>query len=173
MPSPITVNIRLEPYLIKYLENKYGKQPIEFPKKDRFGAIIPHLLRKPYDSENQFEKYGQSNLTVVLPWCEEKNVLYHNFMPASSQALFADIIFKAFRAEFHDFMNEAFNCGAEIVEAVNVFIDLNGLDPKEFDRLIKERQRYKSAQRLAKWRQKKSRQLGSRFVHDETDCNIP
>jgi hypothetical protein len=169
MPSPITVNIRLKTYLIKYLENKYGKQPLEFPKKDRYGSIIPHLLRKPYASENQFENYGEENLTIVLPWCEEKNVLYHNFMPSSSQSMFEDIIYKAFRVEFHDFMNEAYNCRVGIQEAVLVFMDLNGLDPRVSDMLIKERQRYMDNQRLAKWRKRKSRQLTEKFVSEETD----
>lgn len=169
MPSPITVNLRMKPHLISFLENKYGKQPIEFPRKDRFGAIIPQLLRKPLPSENQFETYGPENLTIVLPWCEEKNVLYHNFIPASAQEMFQNIINKAFRVEFHDFMNDAYTCNVGPVESVNVFIDLNGLDPAVFDMLIKERQRYMENQRLVKWRRKKSRQLARQFVADETE----
>lgn len=168
MPSPIVVNIRMKPYLIQYLVNRYGQLPIEFPRKDRFGSILPRLVRKPRSDENQFENYGSETLSVVLPYSEEKNVLYHNFMPASSQKMFEDIIYKEFRVDFHDFMNDAHNNRIGITEGVMVFIDLNNLDPRSSDMLIKERQRYMEDLRKRRWRDKKKRQLTDSLVHDDT-----
>jgi len=171
MPSPITVNIKMAPYLIQYLVNKYGPQPIEFPRKDRFGSVLPQLTRKPREDEFQFEHYGNDNLIVVLPFCNEKNVLYHNFMPSSAQALFVNMIHKEFITGFHIFMNDAYNCKVEITESVNVFIDINQIDYSCFDMLVKERQRYMNGLRLNKWREKKKRQLNNSIVRSATPAN--
>ncbi|MBW6490842.1 MAG: hypothetical protein K0B15_06555 [Lentimicrobium sp.] len=171
MPSPITVNIKMPVYLIQYLENKYGPQPITFPRKDRFGNILPQLTRKPTVSENQFIVYGKHNLQVVLPFNAEKNVLYHNFIPEPAQALFESMIHKEFLTLFHSFMNEAFNCKVETTESVNVFIDIHQMDYSCFDMLIKERQRYMNGLRLNRWRQNKKRQLNDHIVRCATNVD--
>ncbi|MBK6967064.1 MAG: hypothetical protein IPH20_24960 [Bacteroidales bacterium] len=171
MSSPITVNIRMAPYLIQYLENKYGPQPIAFPRKDRFGSVLPQLTRKPTMEEFQFEHYGPSTLTVVLPFNQEKNVLYHNFIPASAQAMFESMIHKEFLTGFHSFMNDAYNCKVEITESINVFIDIHRMDYSCFDMLVKERQRYMNGLRLNRWRQNKKRQLNDQIVRSATIVN--
>jgi len=157
----------MRPYLIQYLTNKYGNQPIEFPRKDRFGSLLPQLTRKPNPGDNQFEHYGKSNLEVVLPFNEGRNVLYHNFIPAPAMLMFEGIILREFLAGFHDFMNQAYSCRVGPAESVNVFIDLNQLDPSCTDMLLKERQRYVSGLRLNKWREKKKRQLDDVIVRSE------
>jgi hypothetical protein len=168
MPSPISINIKMPAYLIQYLENKYGSQPIAFPRKDRFGNILPQLTRKPDASEFQFDHYGKNNLEVVLPYSVEKNVLYHNFMPKAAQVLFESMIHKEFLTLFHTFMNDAYNCKVEINESINVFIDIHQMDYSCFDMLIKERQRYMNGLRLNRWRQNKKRQLKEQIVRCAT-----
>jgi len=168
MPSPISVNVKMKPYLIQYLVNKYGPQPIVFPKQDRFSSFLPFMARKPLPGENQFINFGNQNLCIVLAYQVDKNVLYHNFIPASAQAMFESMIHKSFRVDFHEFMNEAYLCRAGIEEAVIAFIDINNLHPDCMDLLIKERQRYMKQQRNAKWR-RKVRQLTAHNVLCEDD----
>jgi hypothetical protein len=167
MPSPITVNIKMDTYLIDYLVSIYGKQPIVFDRKDRLAGMLPKLLRKPNVNENQFKKYGEENLEIVLPFSEEKNVLYHNFMPDAAQHMFKLMIQRLFKAMYHDFMNDADRSRITTKEAVNTFIDLHQLDSNITDMLIKERQRFKEGVSQARWREKKRRQLERLIVQDE------
>ena len=164
MPSPITINVKMDAYLIAYLESIYGQQPIEFDKKDRFNGFLPKLLRKPSPGENQFENYGPENLKIVLPYFEEKNVLYHNYMPAREQSVFRNIIYRFFKAQFHDFMNEAERHRITMKEGVDTFLDVHRLDSSLTDMLIKERQRYKDTIFQKRWREKKRRQVERDFV---------
>lgn len=164
MPSDISINIRMEPYLITYLESIYGKQPIIFGRKDRLAGFLPKLLRKPLPGEDQFKNYGSENLRIVLPYFEEKNVLYHNFMSERSQKTFRQIIYRLFKAQFHDFMNDAERNKISMKEGIDTFIDIHQLDPHITDMLIKERQRFKESFAQARWREKKKRQLENAFV---------
>lgn len=164
MASPITINIKMDPYLITYMESIYGPQPIEFDKKDRLTGFLPRLLRKPYPGEDQFEHYGIENLKIVLPYFEDKNVLYHNFMASKEQALFRSIIYRLFKAQFHDFMNDADRHRITMKEGVDTFIDVHRLDSSLTDMLIKERQRYKDTIFQKRWREKKRRQMERSFV---------
>lgn len=169
MPSPITVNIKMEPYLIAYLVDLYGAQPIVFPRKDRLAGILPMLCARPGKEDNQFEKYGEENLEIVLPYMEEKNVLYHNYISPKGQKLFERMVKRLFKAQFHDFMNEAERARATMKESVDTFIDVHRLDPSVSDTLIKERQRYKENLYLERWRDKKKRQFTESFVQNERD----
>jgi hypothetical protein len=164
MPSEISINIKMDPYLIAYMESIYGKQPIVFDRKDRIAGFLPRLLRKPLIGEDQFKDYGKENLKIVLPYNEEKNVLYHNFMPEVSQRAFHQIIYRLFKAQYHDFMNDAERHKISMKEAVDTFIDIHQLDSCITDMLIKERQRFKDSIAQSRWREKKRRQLNRDFV---------
>ena len=167
MPSPITINIKMDPYLIAYMESIYGPQPIVFDKKDRLTGFLPRLLRKPCQGENQFADYGAENLKIVLPYFDDKNVLYHNFMAEKEQALFRSIIYRLFKAQFHDFMNDAERHRINIKEGVDTFMDVHRLDSSLTDMLIKERQRFKDNLFQKRWRDKKRRQIEKAFVESE------
>ena len=40
MASDIIIQVKCEPYMIKFLETLYGPSPISFPKKSNFNALL-------------------------------------------------------------------------------------------------------------------------------------
>ena len=104
MQPDMIINIRLHPYLIAYLENKFGGQPIRFNKGHFLNICLYAITTKPPRGykELNFEKY---NCKVYLPYLNEKNPAVYFYISDRGMSIFQDRVRDLFKADFHCFIN--------------------------------------------------------------------
>jgi hypothetical protein len=142
MASNYSVNIKCTVPVIEFMVNRYGKQPIEFPKKDRFNTMISFALQKPPADYKGEPSYGNETLKIMLPFMEYKNVDSWNYLSPMAQADIASKMKAFLKAEFHSFMDDAKNNGFNQVSACYMFMEQNDISPVAFDMFKRERNRY-------------------------------
>jgi len=106
MPSPISITVRCAPHLVRFMEKLYGPQPITFPRKDIFSLLLNFLIEREPDNVSNYEA-GAETLEILLPYFEDKNVLYNYNLSALKESIFVAKIDERFRLAFNDEMNKS------------------------------------------------------------------
>jgi hypothetical protein len=146
MPSPISINIRCEPYLICFMESLFGSQPILLPRKDNFALLLNYLLVKAPDYYVN-TRHGYGTLQLQLPYFEDKNVLYHFYLSPVKEIIFIRKIEELFRVSFRTEMNQCILLGIKRIDAIHLFMDTYNLPESSIDMLLKDYQRYRNGVR--------------------------
>jgi hypothetical protein len=141
MPSPISINIRCDQYLIRFLETLYGPSPVSFPVKSNFNMFLDVFLQKaPLDYQQQ--EFGKDTLVVQLPYFENKDVRSYFYLSEKAQAKFVEEIWKFFKIQFRCEIGSCILIGLYRKDAIELFIDKYNLPVDCWDMLEKDYQRY-------------------------------
>ena len=160
MPSPMTITVRCAPHLVRFMEAVYGPQPITFPRRDNFSLLLNFLVEKEPDNYSNYAT-GDVKLTVLLPYFEDKNVLYNYVLTPLKEVVFINKIDERFRIAFNDEMNKSTLLGISKIDSVHLFMDKFNLSEDCIDMLLKSYQRYIKLKRYHAKHQKKSKNLVS------------
>jgi len=162
MASGFTVNIKLDKFLQEFLCS-YFKTPensfFSFPKGHDLNVKLGILLKK-YDG-NVTTNYGENNFKIELLFSDVKNVNTYNHLSKTNAAILTNHISLFYKTVFHEEMNRLRNIGFNKKESVEIFLSNYYLDPKWYDRLIKDYHRYSNRISSIKYRKKKRKKLVS------------
>jgi len=146
MPSPITIKLQCPKYLIEFVESYYQcKSPVLFRNGDEMNKFLVHFLSRPPRGyiEEKFQN-GENFLEIIIPFLEEKNVLYNYFLSARAKKLFVSRLEIFFRIKFHEDVDKSVYEHFKIKDAILLFMDKYSLSPEIFEMLQKDYQRYKN-----------------------------
>ena len=141
MASEITLRVKCEPYLVKFLETLYGKSPVSFPKKSNFNAILDVFLEK-QPLEYHEPDYGASTLIVLLPYFEQKDIRSYNYLSPIKQRIFIKEIWKFFKITYRGEIAKYVVMGLDRQDSLDLFIEKYNLSLDCWDFLEKDFQRY-------------------------------
>ncbi len=148
MPSPISINIKLDIAVQEFLKSahpqNHGYDGFLFPKRSKHNQYLELLLSRAPEHWQEAH-YGELNFRVVLPYCETINVLYNYYLSDRSQRVFADWVRALFYAEFHRFCDKHIRFGTKPKAATELFMETYNLteDDKLFQKLTKDYYRYR------------------------------
>ena len=143
MASDIIIQVKCEPYMIKFLETLYGPSPISFPKKSNFNALLDVMLGKPPFNYTQAD-YGDKCLTIMLPYFENKDIRSFNYLTPRKQEAFIKEIWKFFKISYRCEIAKYVVLGLDRKDAIELFIEKYNLSLDCWDFLEKDFQRYRS-----------------------------
>jgi hypothetical protein len=155
--SQISVNIQCHVAVVAYIQSVYGKQPVSFPKKDRFNTMLAFsVIKSPPDYAGEPD-YGKETLKVNLPYMEDKNVLTWNYVPEVAKKEIAKAMKALMYSEFHLHMDKAKSKDIDfnVHSAVYLFMEKYNIPPVAFDMFLQVRKRYLSRLRVARNKSKK------------------
>ncbi len=154
MPSPITISIRIQPYLVDFMVNIYGPQPIEFPRKDNFTRILHKFLDNDSPRYSRYRR-GDSKLEIRLPYFEDKNVLSNFHLTPWQENVLISKIETIFRLTFRDEMDQMVLLGIRKIDAIHLFMENHEINEDSFDMLKKDYLRYRANRRITRHRKNK------------------
>jgi hypothetical protein len=141
MGSPITIKLKCEPYLVKFLETLYGPSPISFPKNSNFNTMLDVFLDKP-PLEFKQPEIGEKVLEIRIPYFENKNVLFNNYLSPTKQRILIKEISKFFKITYRGEISKYIVLGLDRQDAIQIFIEKYNLSQDNSDLLEKDFQRY-------------------------------
>lgn len=159
MASGILVRIPLKPFLVSYLETRYGPSPISFSgkgrDKDRIMAKLEKLLRqtpeKPFFASDEIP-----GITVNLTELDNFDPRKYNYLSPTACKIVEKYIYEhVFLMNFYDWMDQIYEKKDEIQLLIQEFCEMNNLKDKDisFETLKKRFYRYR-ASRLSEIRKK-------------------
>ncbi len=148
MPSEFTVDIKVDEFLKKYIEHRYGTQDgvLNLPKNSPLKKKVQLFLSKPPANPRK-DDGKKALLTILLPYAEKDPRVY-NWLPVSCHRLIEDFILDVyFYVDFLEFMAASLNGPGKIQNAIYGFIEARGLtiDDIDFERLKKKWYRHRQA----------------------------
>lgn len=158
MASEYTTTIRLDPFLQRFLCAQFDQEPgkvFTFPAKHDFNALLAFLVQ-PVPGDYKHPDYGDWTFRVALPYMEHKNVEVYNYLSQKAQRTFSNTIKRYMKHLFHDELGEAIcNHGLTRVEAIDHLADSFMFEAQDYDRLLKEYQRWKKMEQMRKFRRRR------------------
>lgn len=163
MPSPITISIRVQPYLVDFMVSIYGPQPIEFPRKDNFNRILNVFLDKEPESKSHYNP-TETNLDILLPYFEDKNVLYNFHLSSVQKRILVRKIEDKFRLSFRDEVDQYLLLGFTRIEAIYFFMEKYNIREESIEMLKKDYHRFRNSKACKNYRKKlKNSSVKARF----------
>ena len=141
MPSPITINVKCDQYLVRFLEKLYGPSPIVFPVKSNFNMFLDVFLQIPSLDYHQ-QDFGENTLIIQLPYFENKDVRSYFYLSEKAQEKFVEEIWKFFKITFRKEISKYIVLGLYRKDCIELFIDKYNLSLDCWDMLEKDYQRY-------------------------------
>lgn len=158
MPSPITISIRVQPYLVDFITSLFGPQPISFPRKHNFNRMLNLFLEKEQPAFSNYRR-GETNLEIQLPYFEDKNVLSNFSISPVQERVLVSKMEDLFKLTFRDEMDQWLLLGVTKIEAIHLFIDKHQLKEDSVDMLLKDYQRFRDCKYKKKASLKKKKIL--------------
>lgn len=164
MASEITTTIKLDPFYQRFLcfnfpqedgmPQKFGKA-FEFPARNDFSTWIGFSVsRCPEDYRTP--QYGEHEFRIRIPYLEHKNPEYFNFISEKRQRIFKRMVHDYMAMLFHDELKKAIDkFGYNRMEAIDHLQEEFGFTPDDYDRLLKEYQRWMKKRQMQRYRVKK------------------
>ena len=146
MPSDMIIRVKCDPYLVRFAVALYGNMPINFPKNSNFLNILDVFLDKPPMDFKQPD-YGKETLWIQLPYFENKNILYNNYLSPLKQRIFVKELNKYFKITFRSEVSKHILNGLEKKDSLALFIEKYNLSQDSWDFLDKDFQRYLTIKR--------------------------
>jgi len=141
MASQIIIRIKCEPYLIRFVETLYGPSPISFPKNSNFNTLLDVFLDKP-PLDHIEQDYGESTLSIQLPYFDNKDIRSYNYLSAKKQAAFVKELWKFFKITYRGYISKLIVAGLDRQDAIEIFIEKYDLSLDCWDFMEKDFQRY-------------------------------
>jgi len=166
MPSPISVNIYCpKPKLIYFARKIFGAEPCLLPKRNHFSKLL-NILVAPAPEDWRPVHYGESNLCIMLPWYEDKNVLRHYYLSPLKQKVFVGRLNDYFQITFRAHVDKYLLRDVPQQQAIYLFMEEYDLPVDVISDLLKDYQRYRSAIRQRKFYQRHKKKAS----FDEKSC---
>jgi len=163
MPSPMTISIRIQPYLVDFLTAVYGPQPIAFPRKDNFNRILNKFMDREPATYSNYHR-SDTNLEIQLPYFEDKNVLYNFSLSPIQESILIDKIENMFKLSFRDEIDQCLLIGIKKIDAVHLFMDKYKIREESIDMLLKDYHRFRQNRYQINFQKKqKKTSVKSRF----------
>jgi hypothetical protein len=158
LPSPVTVKLKIKPYLKKYLIGKSinKEEPLLFDRKDEFGDIIFSCLtnhdQQKFLSINDKEfVYAYFNqrwprgewCEIQLPYNRNFNVLYKNYLSDHNNRIIVDEITSRFYLELNKYLVFNIDKGVHRKVILHHFLGLYNIteDDVNFDSIYRQSSR--------------------------------
>lgn len=172
MASNVYVTFRLDPFYQTFLRAYFDQYELlfEFPKRNEFNILLEFLVMKQPATQKKME-YGDESFNVRLQNMEYKNVVVYNYISKAGHKAFIERVEDLFKLIFHKHVDQAIHrAGLKKKAAIHLFMDKYEMGEYNSDRLTKNYQRYenrlihyydrfKGAQRQAKYRKKNKKNL--------------
>ena len=173
MASNVYVTFKLEPFYQAFLRSYYVQREIlfEFPKGSDINLLLGFISMKQPREQIKSLDFGNEAFHVLLPNMEYKNVLVYNYISHTGRKVFQQKVEDLFKLVFHSHVDRAIHKdGIRKRDALMLFLEKYELDDFSSDRVTKSYQRYidkiereydryKSAQRQNKFRKKTKKKL--------------
>jgi hypothetical protein len=131
MKDRLTIKIKIKPHFKQFLLSVYGKkEPLYFPKKDKFNDLLCLLLAKPPLDYNP-KLNGSDTIEIIIPYFENLNIMSYNYLSQRSQKTFVNRVKKRFWVTFEDFMDTCFRRNINVTDSIALFIEKYNLDYDE------------------------------------------
>lgn len=148
MSSGIFIKIRLDEYYQMFLRGYYKENDriFKFPREDsdilglafKFNNL---LMLAPSNSKPV--DYGCENFFIEVPYQQNKDPFYYNFLSQKRNEIFFKDIRRAYKFHFEEKMMDYRDAGYDYKSCVELFQDEYNIDPKYFARGIKHYDRWK------------------------------
>lgn len=159
MSSGYTVFIPLKPFMVQYLESRYGQSPISFSGKgkddERIMVKLSKLLRVPPLAIPKRQPH-EVGVTIDLTRITDFDPRRYNYLsPMGESIIYKYIYEKVFLIDYFDWMDEAYDTSDEIKNLITEFCDQRGITEEnmQFDTLKKRYYRFRES-RLGEMRKK-------------------
>ena len=157
MASEYTTIIKLDPFFQRFLcaqfDNEFG-QAFKFPPKHDFNRLLSHLVQ-PCPVDYRTPDYGESMFRIHLPNMEHKDVSYYNYLSKAAQTTFINSIRRYWSMLYHDDLTRSVKqLGLTRMEAIDHLMDEFGFSGEDYDRLIKEYQRWYKTETMRRYRKR-------------------
>jgi hypothetical protein len=158
MASDYTTTIKLDPFFQRFLRTQFEQERDDvfvFPARHDFNALLAFLVQ-PVPSDYKTPDFGKWTFRVALPYMEYKNVNVYNYLSKKAQQTFSNKVRRYMNRLFHDELGEAVcRYGLTRTEALDHLVDTFGFLPEDYDRLLKEYQRWRKAENMRRLRRRK------------------
>ena len=141
MPSDIIIRVKCDAYLVRFAVSMFGNLPLNFPKNSHFLNLLDVFLDKP-PMDFQEPDYGPETLWIQLPYFQNKNVVYNNYLSPLKQRVFVKELRKYFKITFRSEVSQLIINGIEKQDALELFIEKYNLSQDCWDFLQKDFYRY-------------------------------
>jgi len=160
MSSGIFCKLKLDPFLQEFLRGYYNSNGLvfKFPREDcdelRLAKKFNDLLTSPPDNFKP-QNFGEKEFLIEVPFQENKDPFYFNYITEVGNEKIAKKIFEAYRDYYYDQIREMRSKGwTEYKDIVEIFMDKLNISRKYFDRLLKDYQRWRIIKNNKKYQQK-------------------
>ncbi|MDA3912266.1 MAG: hypothetical protein PF448_13010 [Bacteroidales bacterium] len=146
MASGIITSIQLDPFYQRFLRNYFEHTGIvfEFPKNHELSKVFCLLLtRPPLDPEPRDVK-KEWEFKIDIPFMQHKNVMYNHYISARANISLAKKIHEFYMLVAHEELIRFRNQGFQHTECIDLFIDKYNLWFENYDRVLKDWQRYRN-----------------------------
>jgi hypothetical protein len=158
MASEYTTTVKLDPFFQRFLRAQFEQENDDvfvFPSRHDFNALLAFLVQ-PVPGDYSPPNYGDWTFRIALPHMEHKNVETYNYLPVKAQQTFSNKVRRYMNRQFHDELGEAIcRHGFTRTEAIDYLAYSFGFLAEDYDRLLKEYQRWRKAENMRKWRRRK------------------
>jgi len=163
MPSPMTISIRIQPYLVDFLTKVYGPQPIAFPRKDNFNRILNKFMDREPATYSSYHR-SDTNLEIQLPYFEDKNVLSNFSLSPVQHSILVAKIEDMFKLTYRDEIDQCLLLGIKKIKAIHLFMEKYEIREQSVDMLLKDYHRFRNCRYQNKFQKhKKILSVKSRF----------
>jgi len=142
--TKLNVTIELDTFYQEFLKSYFKTKKgatFAFPKRHELNQILELGLQK--QPKNYKPKdYGQKTFKILIPYISWKDVRTYNYISKRIEIVLRRHIISFFRIIFHEEMNKLATLNLQKKERVEIFIVNYNINPKYYDRLIKDYQRY-------------------------------
>lgn len=172
--SDYTVTVRLEPFLQRFLKAQFEQssgQNFKFPARHNFNTMLEFMVTK-QPKDFLPPDYGEDTFRIELPTMEYKNVAVHNYLSEKRQIILCKKIKEFMYMKFNFQLSEAirrYNMTRE--QAIDFLMEEFGFIPDDYDRLLKEYQRWLKMEQHRRYSQKKKLQK-SQKKNEKKDVSL-
>ncbi|MBC8486277.1 MAG: hypothetical protein H8D45_09595 [Bacteroidetes bacterium] len=129
-----SVYIPAKPYIKAFYVNKYGNEPVYFPKKDKAMSLLLELLMKPPDDFKQKAPDRDSHIEIAIPYYFNSfhfNANIINYLSKRSKTTFERRLRVRFWNTFEEDILERLRNGYIPSDAIAIFIEKHHLPDDE------------------------------------------
>jgi len=163
MPSEYTTTVSLEPFYQRFLRANFKRngedqkegEPFMFPLRDDFSMWLGRALNR-CPSDYTPPNYGENEFRIVIPYNEYKNPASYNYISAKRQIPFRRLVHQYLFSLFHEQLKDLVErLHYTRSEAIDHLQEEFGFVPDDYDRLVKEYQRWLKKRRTERYKTRK------------------
>lgn len=164
MSSEYSTVIKLDPFLQRFLMAQHSQADYArngkifvFPLRDDFAILLCSLV-SPVPCDYVVPDYGGWTFRVKLPFMDHKNVEVYNYMSKRSCVTFGNHVRRNLNVLFHSELSDVvYKKHFTRTEAIDYLADQFGFLPDDYDRLLKEYQRWIKNEQVKRYRKRKKK----------------